>query len=114
MDIGKKIYISIMCGRLFKIIGKHGVKCQFGSTPGFGFQDGTFTINTLLHLRHHHNLPTCVAFIDLVKAFDTTNHALIIAILGKYCAPPILRSAIKRMYEKSIVKLIIGKVEISI
>ena len=26
MDIGNKIYSSIMCGQLFKIISKHGVK----------------------------------------------------------------------------------------
>ena len=114
MDIGNKIYISIMCGQLFKIIRKHGVKCQFGSTPGVGYQYGTFTIKTLLHLRHNQNLPTCVAFTDLVKYLKTSNHALLIAILGKYCAPPKLRSEIKRMYDKNIVKLIIGKVETSI
>ena len=55
-----------------------------------------------------------MAFADLVKAFDTSNHVLLIAILGKYGAPPRLRSAIKHMYDKSIVKLIIGKVETSI
>ena len=81
MDIGNKIYSSIMCGRLFKIIRKHGVKCQFGFTPGVGCQDGTLTIKTLLHLRHNHKLPTWVVFVDLVKAFDTSNHALLIAIL---------------------------------
>ena len=43
MDTGNNIYSSIMCGWLFKIISKHGVKCQFLSTPGFGCQDGTFT-----------------------------------------------------------------------
>ena len=111
MDIGKNIYISIMCGQLFKIIRKHGVKCQFGSTPGVGCQDSTFTTNTLLHIRHNHNLPTWAQFAYLVKAFDTSNHALLIAILGKYGAPPRLFSAIKHMYYKSIVKLIIVKVE---
>ena len=90
------------------------MKCQFGSTPGVGFQDGTFTIKKLLHLRHNHNLPTWVALEDLVKAFDTSNHALLIAKLGKYGAPPILCSSIKRMYNKSIVKIVIGKVETSI
>ena len=65
MDVSNKIYISIMCGRLFKIISKHVVKCQFGSTPRVGSQDGTFTIKTLLHLRQNHNLPTWVAFGDL-------------------------------------------------
>ena len=62
MDIGNKIYRSIMCGQLFKIIRKHGVKCQFGSTPVVGCQDGTFTVKTLLHLRHNHSLPTWVAY----------------------------------------------------
>ena len=88
MDIGKNIYSSIMCRWLFMIIGKHGVKCQFGSTPGVGYQYVTFTIKTLLHLRHNHNLPTWVAFVDLVKAFGTSNHALIFAKLGKHGAPP--------------------------
>ena len=82
MDIGNKIYSSIMCGRLFKIISKHGVKCQFVSTPGVGYQDDTFTIKTLLHIRQNHNLPTWVAFTDLVKALDASNHTLLIAILG--------------------------------
>ena len=88
MDFGNKIYSSIMCGRLFKIISKQGVKCQFGSTPGVGFQDGIFTIKTLLHIIHNHNLPTWVEFVDLVKAFETSNHTILIAILIKYGALP--------------------------
>ena len=103
-----------MCGRLFKIISKHGVKYQFGSTPGVGCQDGTFTIETLLHLRHNYKLPTWVQLSDLVKAFDTSNHTLIITILVKYGASPRLCSAIKRMHNKIIFKIIIGKVETSI
>ena len=114
MEIGNKIYSSIMCGLLFKIIIKHGVKFQFGSTPGVGCQDDTFTINTLLHIRQNHNLPTWVAFADLVKAFGTSNHALLIATLVKCGAPPRLCSAIKCMYDKSIVKLIFRKVDTSI
>ena len=30
IDIGSKIYSSILCTRLFKIVRKHGVKYQFG------------------------------------------------------------------------------------
>ena len=44
MDIGAKVFSSLICKRLFKIIRKHGVKYQFGSSPGVGRQDGTFTI----------------------------------------------------------------------
>ena len=71
MDIGSKMFSNILCERLFKLIKKHGVKYQFGSNPGLGCQDGTFTIKTLLYLRHNHNLTTWVAFADLVKDFNT-------------------------------------------
>ena len=114
MDIGNNIYSISMCEWLFRIISKHGVKWQFGSTPGIGCQDGTFNIKKILNLRHNQNLPTWVAFSDLVKAFDTSNDALLIAILGKYGAPPRLCSVIKHMYNKRIVKLIVDKVETSI
>ena len=43
MDLGSKIFSSILCTRLFVIIRKHGVKYQFGLTPGVGCQDGSFT-----------------------------------------------------------------------
>ena len=87
MDLGSKIFSSILCTRLFVIIQKHGVKYQFGSTPGVGCQDGSFTIKTMLHLQHNHNLPTFVMFADLVKAFDTSNHKLMVEILTKYRYP---------------------------
>ena len=71
MDIGSKLFSSILCTVLFKIVRKHGLKYQFGSTPGVGCQDGSFTTKTILHLRYNHNLLTFVMFADLVKAFDT-------------------------------------------
>ena len=114
MDMGSKIFSSILCTRLFKIIDKHGVKYQFGSTPGVGCQYGSFTIKTMLHLRRNHNLPTWVLFADLVKAFDTSNHALMDKLLEKYGCPPALRSTIARMYKDSRVRLIIGKIDTTI
>ena len=50
----------------------------------------------------------------VVKAFDTSNNALLVAILGKYDAPPRLCPTIKCAYKKIRVKVIIGKVETSI
>ena len=87
-DIWAKIFSSILCGCAFKIIKAHGVKYQFGSTSGMGCQDGRFTFKTLLHLRHNHNLPSWVAFSDLVKALHTSNHKLLISILAIYGSPP--------------------------
>ena len=111
MDLGSKIFSSIMCTRLFRIIDAHGVKYQFGSTPGVGCQDGSFKIKKMLHLRHNHNLPTWVMFADLVKAFDTSNHVLIIKILRRYGCPSKLCSAIERMYSNNKVIFIIGKID---
>ena len=90
------------------------MKYQFGLTPGVGCQDGRFTIKTMLHMRYNHNLPTFVMFADLVKAFDTSNHKLMVDILKKYGCPPKLFSAIRRMYTDNNMILIIGKIDISI
>ena len=81
MDIGSKVFSSLICKRICKIIKKHGVKYQFGSSPGVGCQYGTFTIKTILHIQQNHNLPCYVAFVDLVKAFDTVNNVMILKIL---------------------------------
>ena len=114
MDIGSKIFSSIMCTRLFKIIKKHALKYQFGSTQWVGCQDGSFTIKTMFHLRYNHNLPTFVMFADLVKAFDTSDHKLMVKILKKYVCPPKLCSTIRRMYTDNNVRLILGKNDIYI
>ena len=51
---------------------------------------------------------TYVAFVDLVKAYDTRNHQLLIEILRQYGAPPKLCSAIERMYHKLSVIIKVG------
>ena len=42
MDIGAKVFSSLICKRLFKIIKKHRVKYQFWSSPVVGCQYSTF------------------------------------------------------------------------
>ena len=111
MDIGAKLFSSLICKRLFKIIKKHGIKCQFGSSPGVGCQDSTFTINTLLHTQHNHNLPSYVAFVDLLEAFDTVNHDMMLKFFDCYGDPPKLRFVISRIYQDLKIVLKIGKIE---
>ena len=67
MDIGAKVFSSMICRRLFKIISLHGVKYHFGYSLGVGCQDGLFTLKTSLHARHNHNLPTFVVFVYQVQ-----------------------------------------------
>ena len=70
----------------------------FGSSPGVGCQNRTFKPKTLIHLRHNRNLPIYVDFVDLVKAFDTFNHKMVLQILIWYVTPPKLCLEIERMY----------------
>ena len=109
IDICNKVFSSVMNGRAFCLLELHGTKFQFGGTPTLGCQDGLFTLKTLLNAHKNHNLPLFVAFIDLVKAYDTTNHDLLLKILERWGAPPKFVAAIKTMYTNLKVVLKIDK-----
>ena len=75
-------------------IGKRGIRNpESPQTCIYGLK----AVNTLISNPLRNAAKTIVTFADLVKAFDTSNHALLISILGKYGAPPRLWSAKKRM-----------------
>ncbi|KAL7426046.1 hypothetical protein ACHAXH_000620, partial [Discostella pseudostelligera] len=98
-----------MTARAYVLLDKHGTKYQFGATAKVGCQDGNSVLRTTTHLRRQHNLETYVVFADLIKAFDTSNHVLIIDILKKLGAPPKFCNAIQRLYSDLTVTLKIGK-----
>eukprot|EP00956_Cyclotella_meneghiniana_P026655 scaffold58163_cov39-Cyclotella_meneghiniana.AAC.7 len=99
---------------MYVLLEKHGVKTQFGATPLVGCPEGNFTLKSLLHLRHQHDLPSYVAFVDLVKAYNTANHDLIILLLAKYGAPPQLCEVIKRLYSDLTVTINVEGKKVSI
>jgi len=57
-----------------------------------------FTLKALLNARHNHNLASYVGFVDLVKAYDTANHKLLIDVLRRDAPPPKFATAIERIY----------------
>jgi hypothetical protein len=81
----------------------------FESYSTLGCQDGLFTLKTVLNTHKNHNLPSFVAFVDLVKAYNTANHDLLLKVLEKFGAPPKFVAAIKTMYTDLKVVLKIGK-----
>jgi hypothetical protein len=109
MDVCSKIFSSIMNGHAFCLLELHGTRFQFGGTPTLDCQDGLFTLKTLLNVHKNHNLPSFVAFVDLVKAYNTANHDLPLKVLTKYGAPSKFVTAIKTMYTDLKVVLKINK-----
>jgi hypothetical protein len=74
---------------------------QFSGIPEIGCRDELFTLKALLNARHNHDLTSYVGFVDLVKAYDTANHKLLIDILCQYGAPPKFATAIKTIYRNN-------------
>ncbi len=50
-----------------------------------------------------------VGFVDLVKAYDTANHTLLLCILERYGAPPKLVATIQTIHTNNICVLKIEK-----
>ena len=83
-----------------QLLDKFGTRFLFGGTPEVGCHDSLFTLKALLNAQRNHNPPSFVGFVDLVKAYDTTNHNLLICIvLEWYGAPPTLVAVAVKMID---------------
>ena len=101
MDMCSKVFLSVMTTRAFSLLDKRGTRFQFCGTPEIGCRDGLFTLKALLNARHNHDLASYVGFVNLVKAYNTANHMLLIDILRKYGAPPKFVTAIETIYRNN-------------
>jgi hypothetical protein len=81
MDVCSKIFSLVMNARAFNLLAEHGTRFQFGGTPELGCRDGLFVLKTMLNMQKIYNLPSYVGFVDLVEAYGTANHDLLIDIL---------------------------------
>jgi len=95
MVMCSKVFLLVMAMQAFSLLDKHGMRFQFGGTPEIGCRDGLFTLKSLLNAQLNHGLASYVGFVNLVKAYDTANHVLLIDILHKYGVPPNLRRQLK-------------------
>ncbi len=101
MDICSKVFSSIMMTRTFTLLDKHGTCFQLSGTPEIGCKDGLFTLKALLNARCNYDLGSCIGFVDLVKAYNTANHKLLIDILLCYGAAPKFVTAIETIYRNN-------------
>ena len=100
--------------RTLKLLDKQGTRFQFGGTPKLGCRDGLFTLKALLNARQSHDLALYVGFVNLVKAYDTAYHSLLLCVLEQYGAPPKFVTAIQTIYTDNVCALKIEKETIEI
>ena len=60
-------------------------------------------------LRRQHSIKTFAIFADLVNAFDTINHSLLLQVLTKHGIPPKVLKTIEKLYTNCKVQLTMGK-----
>jgi hypothetical protein len=77
---------AIISGHLHKLLKKRGMEEQFAYQEQTGTADAAYCLCSALQLRREHNQDTYILFVNLIKAFDTTNHDLLFEILAKYGA----------------------------
>jgi hypothetical protein len=77
-----------------------------------GCPQAMHTSREALNIRRAHAISIYtyyVLFVDLVKAYDTVNHALLFGILKKYGIPEELVEVVDRMYKDCKVHVQVGK-----
>jgi hypothetical protein len=73
-----------------------------------GTADAQYVLRSALQLCREHDLDSHVLFVDLIKAFDTANHELLFALLGKFGAPTTLVEPIRKLHRDFKLKFKLG------
>jgi hypothetical protein len=114
LDAMAKVVASIVESRLARLLAKVGVEYQNGFLRGRGCSDGIFSLKMALLKRKEHGLSTWALYVDLVKAFDSVDRALMLDILRRYGVPEHLVNLIHLLHTDVTVRFAVGKVEAEI
>jgi hypothetical protein len=95
-ELTSKVISSIVSTRLLTVLSGNNVEERFAKK---WYQQAMHILRAALSIRRAHEKDTYVLFVDLVKAYDTVNHALLFGILKKYGIPEELVEVVERMYK---------------
>ena len=96
-ETSAKIISAILPKRLLKNLER--TMSKINQFSHIGCQEALHTLRSAFILRRQHGLETYALFIDLVKAFDTVSHSLLINVISEYGIPPTLHRTIAKLYE---------------
>jgi hypothetical protein len=96
---------SIVSTRLLAVLSGNNVEEQFTT---IGCQQAMHSLIAALIIRRAHDIDTYALFVDLVKAYDTVNHALLFGIVKKYGIPEEIFKVVERMYKACKVRVQVG------
>ena len=91
-----KIVSSFIASWLLSVFKTHGCSSQFSHT---GCQEPLQILRLALTIRCHHGKETYALIINLIKAFDSINHDLLLKLLSRYGMPKTLIDIIKKLYQ---------------
>jgi hypothetical protein len=91
-----KVSSSIVPTRLLAVLSGNNVEEQFAT---LGCQQAMHSMRAALRIIITHDIDTYVIAVDIVRAYDTVNHALLFGILKKYGIPEELVELVERMYK---------------
>jgi hypothetical protein len=83
-ELTSKVISSIISTRLLAVLSGNNVEEKFATS---GCQQAMHSLRAALNIRRPHNIDTYLLFVNLVRAYDTVNRALIFGILNKYRIP---------------------------
>jgi hypothetical protein len=114
--VQEKLVLTIIGERLHRVIESLGAEyeTQNGFKGGVGTTDAIFAMRTALRKRKEHGHDTWVAFIDLVKAFDTISREILWVVLRKLGCPERFVARIKALHDTVIILIRKGDDEIRV
>lgn len=87
---------------------------QFGATPSVGCAEAVFSLKSILQSRKENGIDIYAVFIDLVKAYNSIKHDIILVSLEKMGVPKKFITWVEKLYKDCNVRLKIGKEEVII